>query len=318
MRGVLRDMPARLPADCLLARICARRSFLVHDWNRLLLARQPLDALPSAPWRQKTTGNHGWALHALQQEYFWAFSRMDEQLRRSTSTFLWLAELRTLSTCLRLLSKAATDLNPLLNNSLLANSIRGVLLKANSPAEAVTGLTAVLSAYDSRFNIIGEAWRTGGYGAFESALYDITLTKVCDPNIHPDMRSCMELMIDSRNLTALAKHLRWRLRSLPHLLKGGVISLPRLEKIFERLDNAALLNLAMRLGGEAQYNETADLERVLYEAQDRVMHRLARQVDAVGAILDYLWRCSNEAANISLLEHMEIAGSELATAELRQ
>src|SRR5512141_2421489 len=133
MRGLLRDMPARLPTDSLLARISGRRSFLVSDWERLLLARQPLDALPAAPWRQKTAGGRNWALDALQQEYFWAFSRMDEQLRRATAHFFWLAELRTLVNCLRLLAGAAADLAPLLRSSLLAHNIRTLLLKTDSP-----------------------------------------------------------------------------------------------------------------------------------------------------------------------------------------
>lgn len=318
MRGLLRDMPARLPTDCLLARVRGRSSFLVRDWERLLLVRLPLDALPAAPWRQKPTGAQGWALSALQQEYFWAFSRMEEQLRRSTATFFWLAEVRTLSVCLRLLSGGATDLSPLLQNSLLANSIRTKLQKASGPAGAVAGLTDLLSGFDRRFKGVGEAWRTGGYGAFEAVLHDITLKRVAEPSVHPAMRCYMELMIDSRNLVTVAKRLRWRLRSLPPLLEGGTVSLPRISGLFERRDNAGLLHLAMRLGGEARYNETADLERVLYEAQGRVMHRLARQTDGVGAILDYLWRCSNEAANISLLEHLETAGSELVGEELRR
>jgi hypothetical protein len=57
---------------------------------------------------------------------------------------------------------------------------------------------------------------------------------------------------------------------------------------------------------------------VLYEAQARVMRRLARQTDGIGAILDYLWRCGNEAANIGLLERLETAGIEHAGAELRR
>jgi hypothetical protein len=74
----------------------------------------------------------------------------------------------------------------------------------------------------------------------------------------------------------------------------------------------------MRLGGEAPYSDTADLERVLYEAQERFMQRLARQADGIGAIIDYLWRCGNEATNIDLLERLETAGSEHVSRELRR
>ena len=132
------------------------------------------------------------------------------------------------------------------------------------------------------------------------------------------MRCYLALVIDSRNLTTVAKRLRWRLVSIPPLLAGGTLPLPRLAELFEHRDSAGLLHLAMRLGGEAPYSETDDLERVLYEAQGRVMRRLARGTDGIGAILDYLWRCGNEAANIGLLERLETAGSEHAGAELRR
>lgn len=314
MRTLLLDMPAGVSADCLLARIRGRRSFLVRNWDRLLLSSQPLQTLSPAPWRRA----EGRVLQALQQEYFWAFSHMDEQVRRSMAPFFWLAELRTLAVCLRLLTRGATNLDHLLTHSLLANSIKDLLRKAYGCAPAVTGLTAVLAGYDARFTGLADIYLTGGSGALEGALYEISLTTISDMPIHPQMRCYMALVIDSRNLTTLAKRMRWRLGTIPPLLEGGTLPPSRLAELFERRDSAGLLHLAMRLGGLAPYRETDDLERVLYEAQRRVMRRLARQEGGVGLILDYLWRCGNEAANIGLLERLEFMGSEHAEAELRR
>lgn len=318
MRRLLRDMPSRLPTDCLVARIHARRSFLVHDWERLLLARQPLAALSAAPWRSGEAGGQGWAYRALQQEYYWAFSRMDEQLRRATSPFFWLAEVRTLSVCLRLMSGTTVDQTRLLQYSLLSDSIKKTLSRAVSPAAAAAGLTAALAVYDSRFAGAGEAWSSGGAGAFESALNEITLTSSTAAVLDPAMQRYIVLMIDSRNLTTIAKRLRWRLNSLPPLLAGGTISLSRLEELFTRKDSAGLLHQAMRLGGEAEYGQETELERVLFEARKRVMRRLAREADGTGVILDYLWQCGNEAANIGLLEHLETAGFERIAEDMRR
>jgi len=318
MRALLRDMPAGVPADCLLARISSRRSFLVRDWERVLLARQPLATLSAAPWRQVPSGAEGWPPRALQQEYFWAFSRMDEQLRRSTAPFFWLAEVRTLAVCLRLLTGGATDLDHLLHASLLAKDIGDLLRKADGCAPAVAQLTAILAGHDPRFSGLEDIYRTGGPGALETALQEISLTIVTDMPAHPQMRRYIALVIDSRNLTTIAKRLRWRLGTIPPLLEGGTLSLQRLAALFQHRDSAGLLHLAMSLGGQAPYSETADLERLLYEAQARVMRRLARQADGIGAVLDYLWRCGNEAANIGLLERLETAGIEHAGAELRR
>lgn len=311
-------MPAGVPADCLLARIRGRRSFLVCDWERRLLARQPLATLSAAPWRQAPSGSEGWALSALQQEHYWAFSRMDEQLRRSMAPFFWLTELRTLSVCLRLLAEDAMDLDHLLQYSLLANNIRKELLEAGGCAPALAKVAAILTGHDPRFAELGDIHRSEGPGAMEAALHEISLQHLARLPAHPQMRCYIALLIDSRNLTTVAKRLRWRLNTLPPLLEGGRLVLPRLTELFQRRDNAGLLHLAMRLGGQAPYSESADLERVLYEAQGRVMRRLARPADGIGTILDYLWRCGNEAANIGLLERLETAGSEQIGGELRR
>jgi ATP synthase (C/AC39) subunit len=318
IRALLRDMPAGVPSDCLLARIKGRRSFLVCDWDILLLDRQPLATLSAAPWRQEPSGAGDWALRALQQEYFWAFLRMDEQMRHSTAPFFWLAEVRTLAVCLRLLSGEAANLDRLLQSSLLANNIRKTLQEADGCASAVAGLAALLAGHDPRFIGVVDAYHRGGTGALETALYEISLRCLTSVPLHPEMRCHVALMIDSRNLSAVAKHLRWRLDTLPPLLEGGSLPLPQLAEMFQRRDSAGLLHLAMRLGGKAAFGETADLERVLYQARARVMHRLARQAGGVGTIIEYLWRCGNEAANIGLLERMETAGSEHVAAELRR
>jgi len=318
MGTLLLDMPAGVPADCLLARLRGRRSFLVRDWDRLLLTGSPLQTLSPAPWRQTLPGTESQALQALQQEYFWVFSRMDGQLRRFMAPFFWLAEVRTLSVCLRLLSRGAAKLDRLLTYSLLASTIKVLLRKADGCAPAVTGLTALLAGYDARFSKVGDIYLTGGSGALEAALHEISLAIISHMPLHPQMRRYIALVIDSRNLTTVAKRLRWQLGSIPPLLEGGTLPPPRLAKLFELKDNAGLLQLAMYLGGLAPYRETDDLERVLYEAQRRVIRRLARGADGVGVILDYLWRCGNEAANIGLLERLESMGSEHAEAELRR
>lgn len=319
MRSLLRDMPAGVPADCLLARLKGRRSFLVRDWNRLLNARQPPATLPAAPWRAGRSGGEGWTVQALQQEYRWVFLRMDEQLRRAAAPFFWLAELRTLAVCLRLLSVGGAEFSRLLANSLLAPAVTDLLRSADGPGSAVYGLAALLAEQDPRFARLPEIHRTGGSGALETALHDLSLRSlVTCASLHPQMRRYCLLLIDCRNLTAVAKRLRWRLVTLPPLLDGGTLATARLAELFGRRDSAGLLRLAMRLGGETPYGETDDLERVLHEARQRFMGRLAREGDAVGVILDYLWRCGTEAANIALLERLETAGGDAVAGELRR
>ena len=318
LRGLLCDLPAGLPADCLLARIKGRRSFLVRDWDRLLLAPSPLATLAAAPWREVPADAADWAAQALQQEYYWTFARMDEELRHALAPFFWLAEVRTLAISLRLLHGGRTNLDPLLHASLLANSIKRMLREADSGATALAGVAALLCGYDRRFAALQEIDRSEGPGALEAALYEISLQSLIRTPLQPQLRSYLVLLIDSRNLTTIAKRLRWRLETIHPLLAGGSLPLPHLAELFARRDHAGLLHLAMRLGGQAPYSESADLEKVLYEAQRRVMRRLARAADGSGAILDYLWRCRNEAANIALLARLGTVESAAISEELRR
>jgi hypothetical protein len=243
---------------------------------------------------------------------------MDEELRHALAPFFWLEEVKTLAIALRLLQGGMTNLDPLLHASLLANSIKRMLREADSSATALAGVAALLCGYDRRFAELAEISRSAGSGALEAALYEISLQSLIRTPLQPQLRSYLLLLIDSRNLTTIAKRLRWRLETIPPLLDGGSLPLPRLAKLFARRDHAGLLRLAMRLGGQAPYSESADLEKVLYEAQGRVMRRLARAGDGSGAILDYLWRCRNEAANIAMLAHLETAGSAAINGELRR
>lgn len=314
MRGLLRDMPVGVPVDCLLARIRGRRSFLLRDWDRLLLSRHPLAMLLPAPWRAAASGTQQ---RALQKEYYWVFSRMDEQLRHSTSPFFWLHEVRTIALCLRLMTKGATATDHLLEASLLANSIKELLRKKDGCASAVADLAVVLTAYAPALTGLEDIYHTGGHGELEKGLYEMSLKSLVHAPLHPQMLRYCAMMIDSRNLTTIAKRMRWRMASIPPLLEGGTLAPARLQELFRRRDKEGLLRLAMRLGGEAVYSESDDPERVLYQAEQRVMQRLARETGGIGVILDYLWRCGNEAVNIGLLERLESAGSEHVLEELQ-
>lgn len=318
MRRLLRDMPAGVPDDCLLARVRRRRSFLVREWGVELPARRPPATIAAPPRMQGFSAAGGWPLRALQREYFWAFSRMDERLRRLTAPFFWLAELRTLGVSLRLLSGGAADLARILENSLLADGIRTLLRKGGGCAAAVAGVASLLGRRDSAFARLEEVFLSGGPGALEESLYEISLQILAGTSLHPEMSRYVALLIDSRNLTTVAKRLRWGVGTLPPLPEGGTLPPLRLAGLFERRDSSGLRLLAMRLGGEAHYSGAEELERVLYESQRRVMRRLAREAGGVGTILDYLWRCGNEAANIALLERLEAAGIEAVGAELRR
>lgn len=318
IRELLRDLPSGLSADCLLARIKGRRSFLVQNWERLLLAPMPLANLAPAPWRPRASDDMEWARQALQKEYYWVFAHMDEELRRALAPFFWLAEVRTLTIALRLLDSGGLEVDSLLAASLLAKPIRELLRQSGNSAAAVNGMARLLTGSDRRFSELNDIYQRDGIGALETALLEISLQQMLLTPLSPQLRSYITLLIDSRNLTTIAKRLRWRLSTLPPLLEGGKLPVPHLTKLFQRQDHPALIALAVRLGGQAPLSADADLEAVLFASQGRVLRRLARGEEGIGAILYYLWGCGNEASNIALLQSLETAGSAAVDRELRR
>lgn len=315
MRELLRTMPAGVPDDSLHARICGRQSFLIKDWERLLLHRQPLSLLAAAPWRISATDAVE-LLQSLQREYFWTFLRMDEELRCRLAPLFWLAELPTLATALRLQSGGAAYPEALLQDSLLANPIKKILRHFDGSSATVALLTEHFISFDHRFSDCHEIYQNGGSGALEASLYDHSLLHALTNPLYSELRSWLVLLIDSRNLTALAKYLRWRLITPPRLLEGGTLALTRLKGIFLRREAGRIIELAMQLGGLTTSNQGSDLEQILHAAQERVLRRLARKGDVIWTILYYLWRCHNEAINLALLNRLEALGSDAVSAEL--
>ena len=201
MRELLRTMPVGVPDDSLHARICGRQSFLVKDWEKLFLHRQPLSLLTAAPWRISAT-DAGVLLQSLQREYFWTFSRMDEELRCRMAPVFWLAELRTLSTALRLQSGGAAYPEALLQDSLLANPIKKILRHFDGSSATVAALTDLFISFDDRFSGSYEIYQNGGSGALEATLYDRSLLHALANPLYSELRSWLVLLIDSRNLAA--------------------------------------------------------------------------------------------------------------------
>lgn len=316
MRSLLRDFPEGVPLDTLLARIKGRRSYLVESWDRLLLAAQPLRELPPAPWRPPLgeAGDQVW--RALQQEYTWVFRWMPEGVRLKTAPYFWLTELRTVGICLRRRSGGTGVDEELLAGSLLGEPIRRALAVSSSASEAVRQLGEILTPRAPACADLGEIFREGGSGAVERRLEDIFLEQLAASRLHPVLWRTVTMLIDGANLTAVAKRLRWSLTERPRLLAGGSISPGQLEQIFARRDMAALARLGASLAGPGRVGGGEEVEQTVLQAQYRLVRTMAREPSGVGAIVDYLWRCRNEARSIGLLSRLAMAGAEAVDGEI--
>jgi len=317
MRRLLRSMGAGVPLDTLLARIRGRRAFLVSDWETLLLAADPLAVLPPAPWRRELAAGAGQslALWAFNRESARLFGWLEEPLRRKLAPVFWLAEIPALAGRLRRIAGRRKPAGDETRETLLAKPLQRAL-GLDSATAAVAGVTACLAPLERGFAALPAIYRSGGPGAVEAALHDLSLEYCAAQVRQPQLKRYVTLLIDSRNLLAIAKHQRWRLAVQPKFLRGGSLHLPELAALFAADNPAALLLRIARLGG-ADTPAVADTpEKGVLQAQLTVMQRLAREPAGIGLILDYLWRCGMEARNIALLADLARAGDEAVAREI--
>ena len=316
MRELLRDYPEGVPTDTLLARIRGRRSFLVAAWDSLLLAAEPLDELPPAPWRPDRDHEGGGVWRALQREYVWVFRWMNEPLRVVTAPFFVLAELRTVALCLRSLAGGREGTPELLRDSLLNRGIREALLTSPTADRAVRRLAPLLSPHAPSCAGLGELLQREGYGALDAGLRDAFLEGLAGFRLHPVLGRFIAHTIDGCNLVAVAKGIRWRSAGRPRLLPGGGIPLPQLEELSDRHDLAGVARRAALLGGRWGKEIPGEVELAVLHSQYLAVRGMAREPSGVGAIVDYLWRCRNEARTIGLFSRLATVGPAAVEAEI--
>jgi hypothetical protein len=253
---------------------------------------------------------------ALQQEYAWVFRWMQEPQRVCTAPLFVLAELRTIGICLRRQKGGLGVDDGLLQGSLLAERIRHPLGASLAPGETVERLAGLLAPVAPACGNLGQLFRQGGCGAVERGLEEIFLEQLAAGRLHPVLRRLVGLLADGCNLTAVAKGLRWRLSGPPRLIAGGSIPPKQLEALYARRDTAAVARLATGLAGSRRSGGEEEIEQTVLMAQYRQVRSMAREPSGIGAIVDYLWRCRNEARTIGLLSRLATAGVAAVDGEI--
>jgi vacuolar-type H+-ATPase subunit C/Vma6 len=301
------------PPEYLLSRIRGRRSRLIRDWRSLAAEASPAEHLASAQYQgfvRERTLEGIW--RALLQEHAWVRGQMDESVRRDFAPYFLYAELRTVFIALRALTgedklKAAE----MLKHSLLADDVRDAL-RSGDAAGAVADLEAVLAAVSPLLGGIAARFEAEGLRGVEQRLTAAFLHQVMAMPLPPVLRRFFGRIIDARNVLAVFKSLRFGERDPAAFLGEGSIGRERLLEVAERDDPYAVLPLVRQAAGVTlpEPDPTA-VETALYRGITRGLRRDGRDQGA-GLLLDYLWRCSLEVTNLSLL----IAGKDLERDEI--
>jgi vacuolar-type H+-ATPase subunit C/Vma6 len=313
-RFFLREEPRTgYPVEYLRSRVRGRRSRLIGNWRAVLHGSSPEQHLASAQYQgfvRERTLEGMWK--ALLSEHGWLFAQMDEELRTLIAPYFLYVELRTIFMCLRYReAEQEQEANELLEPSLLSREIKG-LLRTDPVADAVAELEDFFRSLSPAFEGLAERYYEDRRRA-ERQLTDAYLGALLARPLQPELRSLFVRLIDARNILALYKAQRLESREAPAFLTGGSIAPERLRSALERDDPFAVLPLLRQATGLALNEpDLTRIETALYRAITTSLRREARDPLGPSLLIDYLWRCSLEITNLSLL----FAGKDLEREEI--
>jgi len=292
------------PTEYLLSRIRGRRAGLRKDWKTLLFDAAPLDvflssrsrggvgeASPDAVWR--------W----LMKEYRWVYSQMNGRLREQFRLFFLYAELRTICICLRQMrDRKSARLEELLEESLLSNELRKVCLFSSDSSIAIAAISGIFSRLSPAFVDLPHYFVEEGLRGAERRLTDRFLEYAAQQKLHSLIKSFIVRMIDARNLIRLAVAVQQETVSTADFISCGSLPMEQLARIRQQRDLMAVDVLVRQYTGvKVELQDPSQVEHALYRTTTRYLKQAGRDPLGVGTILDYLWRCSMEAMNLSIL-----------------
>jgi len=309
------------PIEYLLSRIKGRRSRLIRDWKPLLFDPALYESLPTGGTGGFQKGKNADAVwRNLMAEYQWVHSQMNQQLRDIFFSFFLYAELRTIFICLRhLLDKKAGAIDDLLDRSLLSDEVKKMLLFSADLPSAVRGIERLFSSLSGRFLGLGAMLESSGLRAVEQRLIGTCLSVTIESDLHRLLKIYFSRLIDARNILGLYKYLRLGLKVQPEFIAGGAIPEMRLKEIIKKDDLPGVALLVREYSGIAvERPDSTSIEHALYRGMTRWLRKEGRDPFGIAPILDYLWRCSIEAMNLSVLHHTKDLEREAVAAELVQ
>lgn len=307
MRQLLQTTEDRgYPREYLVSRIRGRRSRLIRDWRPLISEPDPLTYVASLRVQGPVTDASPDNLRRrLAAEYCWVYFQMGKDLRGIFQPFFLYAELRTFFLCLRQAASGTLGrVNQLLETSLLSKELKAALTMHKDTASAITRIETLFCGLSGEFSGLLNSYDRNGLRGVERRLTNTYLVHMLQANIHPVIRSFFIRVIDSRNIIALYKSLKLAAQESPSFINGGGIDEPELRSVLQSRDLAALGPLMRQFTGKrVEHADIAQVEAVLYRAMTGFLRKAGREASDIGLLLDYLWRCSIETMNLSVLSY---------------
>jgi hypothetical protein len=237
------------------------------------------------------------------KEYRWVYGQMNGRLRETFSLFFLYAELRTICICLRQTKdRKSARLEELFEESLLSDELRRVCLSSPDSSTAIALISRIFSRLSPVFSDLPRCFVDEGLRGVERRLTDLFLEYAAEQRLHPLIKVFMVRMIDARNLIRLAVSVQQESAGPSAFIARGTVPKEQLVQIQQRKDLMAVDALVRQYAGvKVELQDPSQIEHALYRATTQYLKQAGRDPLGVGTILDYLWRCSMEAMNLSLL-----------------
>lgn len=318
-RELLEKVPDHgYPDVYLLSRIRGKKSRLIRDWSPFISSPSPHEQLPEGHYQGISEDRSPEGIwRKLFKEYRWVYHQMNEQLRKTFSPFFLHAELRTLFICLRNLKGMKTSMvKETLAASLFSNEMKHILMASTDEGSAVHLIEEQFLCMSERFRGISEIMHQKGLKGFERAVTERFLSIQAGAKLNPLLRNFFVHLIDARNMLALAKLLKLETKEESPFLPGGTVDAERLTRIFETKELPAAEKVLWEATGQSGSLDPLSVEASLYRKIGRSLKNAGRMPLGIGPILNYLWRCSIEAMNLSVLSYGQELKRDIVTAEL--
>ena len=293
------------PAEYLVSRLKGRRSRFIRDWKELVFNAAPEEYLSSSRYQgfvKEHTPEAVWM--DLIKENRWLYMQMNEELRRIFSPYFLYAELRTIFIWLRhsMHGKKTGRTTDLLKSSLLSDEIKKMFASNPDTVSAVSSLERAFASLSGKFAGLSSKFETDGLRGLEQQITNTYLAVTAESRVHPVLKEFFQRLIDARNIMSIYKCIRLEQTSEPPVIPGGRIPESRLKAVVISGDSFGVGSLIRKF-----FNitiETPDPTRVeiaLYSGVTQFLKKKGREQPVVGIILDYLWKCSLQVMNLSVV-----------------
>jgi vacuolar-type H+-ATPase subunit C/Vma6 len=255
----------------------------------------------------------------LLREYRWVYGQMNGNLRKAFSPYFLYTELRTLFICFRhLKDKSSGRTNDLLDTSLLSAEIKNILASSEDVPHALMRIEPFFASLSSRFAGLPGTLESGGLRGVEQKLTNTYLAVMPDARLHPILRTFFVRLIDARNIISMYKFKRLEQQSTPSFIPGGFIAQVRFRDVIAKEIFGICSLIREFFGIKIDAPDPAKVEVALYQGITRFLKKEGREPFGIGPILDYLWKCSLEVMNLSVLLNSRGLEREIVAAELVQ